>query len=300
MILISLIGEQPIPNLLPLWQSSDYSATRFVVSDMTYRVGEQLAQVLEKEPSFRHLELHAPVHVDAYDLAKTRTRLRDAMIAYQFENNPVCLNLTGGTKLMSLAGMLAAQEIGAEMIYVSTQTGQIIHFFSDGREKERCNIQVKISIEQYFRAHGLRISEHPNFNDLAGKPISPPKEGDELENRVEKLARDSGFFDDVRRNLYVARADGSLIVKNELDILVIRNGRLAVCSCKSGKVENDVLYELNAFSRRESAGTYCGKVLVLGQEPSSTLRKRANESNVRLVFGSKIDDVSEALKMAVS
>ena len=95
--------------------------------------------------------------------------------------------------------------------------------------------------------------------------------GSLLEELVYRKAVASRLFDDVVRNVKITRQTGGERVENELDVVVTRNGRLAVVSCKTGsQVEktqnlNKALYELSALSRREEAGIYCVKVLALEQ-----------------------------------
>ncbi len=302
MILISLIGEQPIPNLIPLWQHpKGYTATRFAVSDATQDVGELLAQAIANDLQLHPIRVLPPISVRAYDIAYNRTRLNEAITRHVLENEEITINLTGGTKIMSLAALQAAYGSGVPLLYVSTETSEIIHFASDGAETGREPIDIHISVKQYLAAHGIEASLHPSFNDQIGRPPYVPKEGDDLERQVYDLASKSAFFDDVQRNLFIRKNGRDGFVTNELDLVVICQGRLAVCSCKSGKnITNDDIYELTSLSRRESAGIYCGKVLVSALDELPTgIKERAHESGVRLVYGDKLKDVAETLQQAL-
>lgn len=303
MILLSLVGEQPIPNLIPLWQApQQYSAARFAATSETREIAKNLAKTIRNDPLLSHITPNPVLELDAYDINTTRSRLAKALAAYQENNSSVCLNLTGGTKIMSLAALLAAFGTGVPLLYVSTQNNSIIYYQSDGNETHRQEISIKIDVKQYFNAHNLEVSSHPNFNLNAAKPlVHPPKEGDDLEKKVFQLARDSGKFDDVQRNIFIRRRIKQNWVRNELDIVVTRNGRLAVCSCKSGDITKEDIYELASLSRREAAGIYCGKVLVCGRkEIPEALRDRARASQVRLVYGSEVENVAEHLLSAIS
>lgn len=303
MILLSLVGEQPIPNLIPLWQApQQYSAARFAATSETREIAKNLAKTIRNDPLLSHITPHPVLELDAYDINTTRSRLAKALAAYQENNSSVCLNLTGGTKIMSLAALLAAFGTGVPLLYVSTQNNSIIYYQSDGNETHRQEISIKIDVKQYLNAHNLEVSSHPNFIPNAAKPlVHPPKEGDDLEKKVFQLARDSGKFDDVQRNLFIRRRIKQNWVRNELDIVVTRNGRLAVCSCKSGDIIKEDIYELASLSRREAAGIYCSKVLVCGRkEIPEALRDRARDNQVRLVYGSEVENVAEHLLSAIS
>lgn len=300
MLLLSLIGEQPIPNLLPLWQFREYTATQFVATSTTQPVAETLRRAIQSDPQLRHLEVLDTLIVEAYDIGQARGVLATALNAHLNQGREVRLNLTGGTKLMSLAALQAAFGSGVRLIYVSTEDNCMILLGSDGVEMERLPIRVNISVEQYLAAHGLEVGDDQSFKPNRQRYASPPpKQGDELEMEVERLARESGLFDDVRRNVFVRRMTARGSVVNELDVVVTRNGKLVVCSCKSGKVTKEMIYELASLSRREATGIYCGKLLATDQEtPTRGLRDRARSMGVHLVYGQEINQVARHLLLA--
>jgi len=301
MLLLSLVGEQPIPNLLPLWHSSEYTCVQFAATPTTLAVARGLAETIRADPQLNRLQILEPVMLAAYDIQASRSALAAALVKHQQDGLEVRLNLTGGTKLMSLAGVQAAFGSGVQLLYVTTEENQVIYLASDGSELERQPLKVKISVAQYMAAHSLEVGEDPSFRPDARRYASPPpSEGSELEEQVFRLAYQSGLFDDVRRNVFIRKQTGRELVINELDIVVTRNGRLAVCSCKSGKaVTKENIYELASLSRRESAGIYCGKLLVSNQTNLGlAVRDRARDMNVRLVYGAEIPNIAHHLELA--
>lgn len=297
MILLSLIGEQPIPNLFPLWQSPQrYNATIFAYTVKTREVAENLKTCVEKDPRFQHIEVLPGIEMPPYDINRARNLILHKLTEGALREDIVCINLTGGTKVMSLAALQAAYGSGFPLLYVCTEMNQIIHYRSDGSEINREDLKINIYIKDYMNAYGLETSLHPDFNDLAGRPFEPPKEGDWLEKKVETLAVESRFFDDVQRKLHIRKRVGDLTRKNELDITAICNGKLVVCSCKTGSNwDKDDLYELLALSRREEAGIFCGKVFVTDEEPPDAIKARARIDRIRLVYGNKIERIAEVM-----
>jgi hypothetical protein len=285
MLLLSLIGEQPIPSLLPLWQFPEYTATQFAATRTTLPVAQTLAAAIRQDAQLKHIDVLEPLLLEAYAIAQARDALSAALVAHRAQGREVCLNLTGGTKLMSLAALQAAFGSGVKLLYVSTEENQVIHLASDGSELARQPIQVRISIEQYLAAHGLQVEARP----------AALKDGSALEEIVARRAFESGSFDDVRRNVFIRRRTERGPVENELDVVVTRNGRLAVCSCKSGgKITKEHIYELASLSRREAAGIYCGKVLVTDHpDPTRAVRDRARSMGVHLVYGKEQENVVE-------
>lgn len=291
MILLTLLGEQPIPNLLPLWQYPEFSGVQFVVTPRTRSLADSLAGFIRQDQTLCHLQIYDPIEVNAYDLMETRMRLIQALLSHTSRHLPVTLNLTGGTKLMSLAAMQAAYGLAVPLLYVSSETGEMILYTSDGIEQRREEIHVAITVEQYLQVHGIECSPYQNFTDNPNyTPIRPPKEGDWLEEAVYQAALQSGKFDDVRKNLFIRRNGRNENVINELDVVVTRNGLLGVCSCKAGKIiRNDDLYELEALSSREKFGIYCGKVFVCAaSEIPEGVKQRASADKIRLAFGENV------------
>ena len=303
MNLISLVGEQPIPNLLPLWQDDHFSQVIFCASETTYPVAQVMEQVIAQDPGLQHIQLLAPFEVPAYDLPQAVSRITYQAEQIKQRSDGLMINLTGGTKLMSMAAMLAARQVNVPFIYVSTEEGVIITFDKDGIPIQRQPISVTISAAQYLRAHGLEVSDNQAFNpDGPYSNIAPPKEGDWLEETLRKQLAVSGLFDDVQRGMFIRREEKGGWVNNELDVVATRNGRLAVCSCKSGEnITNDHLYELSSLSRRESAGIYCVKVLVLARETVTTaFQQRAKASGILLITGRMLPNAAEHIGLALS
>lgn len=276
MILVSLVGEQPIPNLLPLWQFSEFTRTQFAATRATREHADRLRQAIAADASLKRVEVLPPLIIEPYDLQKSRLTLAQAMGRHLEQGESVCLNLTAGTKLMSLAALQAAYGTGITLLYVAAETVQFIFLRSDGAEFERQPIEVSVSVEQYLRAYGFEVSPEHSFR--------PPRAGDALEEEVERRLKESKVFDDVQRNVLICRVQEQGEVKNELDVAATRNGHLAVCSCKAvNHLSRDSLYELSSVMRREYAGIYCGKVLATTAEVTDGLRERARLWGIELV-----------------
>ncbi len=300
MLLLSLLGEQPIPNLLPLWQDGRYTATQFAATKATMPLAEQLARFVRHDPHLGRLTVLEPLLLPPYDIAQARAILAGRLAECQLAGQPVSLNLTGGTKLMSLAALQAAFGSGAPLVYVATEENRLITLGSDGAERASEPIHVRVTVEQYLRAHGLDVGDSLKFERGPARPRLSVMAGDPLEQRVFQAARKAGVFDDVRRQVFIRRFTQLGPVINELDVVVTRNGRLVVCSCKSGRAATkEAIYELASLSRREAAGIYCGKVLVSDQaQLPPAVRDRARASGVRLVYGPELPNLGSHLRLA--
>lgn len=300
MILLSLLGEQTIPNLIPLWQTGDFTATIFAATSTTKGQVEILSRAIKNDPQLKNIEILPPLYLDAYVVNQARACLGNALNQFREANLPVCLNFTCGTKIMSMAALQAAFGSGVKLLYVSTENNELIYFQSDGSEIDREPIDVHISAFQYFAAHGIEASLNQNFNSVSFSDLRPPREGDYLEEAIYRQVKDSGWFDDVQKNVFIRKKTKRGEVGNELDVVATNNGRLVVCSCKAGEIDKEDLYELSSLSRRESAGIYCGKVLAstLDEFPSA-LRERALANGIHLVYGKEIQNAAGHFRTAL-
>ena len=257
MLLLSFLGEQPIPVLLPLWSNKDFTAICLVPTERTEDLAQNLTEFIENDPKLSHVEVVPYFKISAYNLEKARRTIMKLITQIQpICPEPVCINLTGGTKIMSLAGMMVAYELGCPMIYVATEENAIIHIAPGKTENEVVPLDVKISIAQYFAAYGIETSLDHSFANPDKHTYHPTKEGDWLEDYVYKQALESGFFDNVQKGLFIRKNthDGQPIIR-ELDVVVIKNGRMAVCSCKAGKYRPTYLGNWNRWRPEKISGS---------------------------------------------
>jgi hypothetical protein len=56
-LLISLIGEQPIPNLMPLWQIEDFTATQFIATGFTSAVANTMTEAIRLDEQLNRLQV---------------------------------------------------------------------------------------------------------------------------------------------------------------------------------------------------------------------------------------------------
>lgn len=301
MLLISFLGEQPMPAILPLWVLDGVDATCLVASERTEDLAKIVFEFIKNDRDLSHIHVFPYFKISAYELPRAEKTLYK-MIAQikQTYSGDVGINLTGGTKIMSISGLLAAFREQYQMYYVVSENDEIIKLSPGGNYSTSIPLQVKISIDQYFSAHGIETSLDQSFSNPNEHTHHPPKEGDSLEAYVYHKAVESGHFDDVKHGLFIRKntQTGQPLIR-ELDIVVIRNGRLAVCSCKSGKYSPEYLAELEALTAREKFGIYCGKVFVSGEESFSDYRREQFKQNgVSLVHGDRLPYIADILMMA--
>lgn len=162
-ILISLVGEQPTPNLIPLFAETTESRTeciQFMISGDTRiaKVAGFLENAICKDPTISGIQISSPDFMDAWNLERARSRCEYIIRKYQDSGLQVTVNLTGGTKIMSLAAYQAAMNCHVPMLYVNTAESTLIHFDEQGRPQKPVPFRVKIPIETQLRAAGREFS----------------------------------------------------------------------------------------------------------------------------------------------
>src|SRR3989304_8172947 len=123
-VLIAPVGEQPTPNLIPLFAAKPEEraeCVQFLVSDndRIKKVADHLREALKQDPETAGVHVPEALSMSAWNLEDARSEFRQVVGKYQ--GDEVTVNLTGGTKIMSLAGDLEAGSAGLPMTYVNTE-----------------------------------------------------------------------------------------------------------------------------------------------------------------------------------
>lgn len=114
--MVCLIGEQPIPNLLPILHYKP-SCVLLVHSQRTLRVAENLAAVVKSQQAQTRVE--KCLVADAYDVADVLDRIEQTLNAKP--TTQLLVNLTGGTKPMMLAAFELALSRNATSFYFKSE-----------------------------------------------------------------------------------------------------------------------------------------------------------------------------------
>ena len=126
-----LISKQAAPNLLPILDKSfKPKSAVFIVSKEMKKQAEYLSQVFKKQ----NIEVKLVNLEDEFNFSKTSEQLLELVSEYENEN--IALNVTGGTKLISIAAADAFNLIGKPIFYIDTKQNNII-FLSKDENKNR-------------------------------------------------------------------------------------------------------------------------------------------------------------------
>lgn len=249
MITISLIGEQPIPNLLPLrYQPPDRAI--LVCTDRTEAVATRLQRLLNQYSISAQL-----LPTEAYDILKIREDLQEFLASEGLEGADLVFNLTGGTKTMVMAAYEVAREYRAPFFYLQSEGKRsVLHRYrfegGEARYEHREILPGVLNIEDYLKAHldnpQITGPRHP-FEEAIGKALN-------------------GTVDEVAVGVTLAPA-------LEVDLVVRLENQVGVIQAKTGSAarRKDGLDQLNAACEQRHLGTYTHKILAINQRWDPTL-----------------------------
>ncbi|HIQ12637.1 MAG TPA: DUF1887 family protein [Caldilineales bacterium] len=260
-ILISLVGEQPMPILLP----GRYLRPEkhiFLHTDRTRPVAKRLQRLMD------NVSLQS---VDAYALEKTLSTLREIIP----QTDKLVINLTGGTKMMALAAFALASERSAEVAYFqSEEHASRLHrygFVNDqflplGKPED---LPELITIADYLNAHlpGFRVEG------------ASQSEGGPFEKAVADALHDSGF-----EVMTGVRPEG-VADQIEIDLVIRYKNLVGIAEVKlgGGEAPQKGVDQLSTAGRREYLGTYTRKFLIVARRQNNKIRQLAQESHVTLI-----------------
>lgn len=257
MIIISLIGEQPIPNLLPL----RYQPPEKVVLVYTART-EAAAQRLERLlPSGCEA---IPCPTSPYDIRTARRALADLLDGRGWTASDLLFNLTGGTKAMALAAYQVAAQTRSPFLYLQSegkQTRLYRYEFPDGEIPqlvEKPLLPALLTIDIYLRAY---------VDDYAATGFHPDGKGGRFEQALYRVLEDA-----VDEIMVGVKLLGAL----DVDFIVRCDNQVGIVEAKTGRRHlKHGIDQLNTAGGQRYLGTYTQKLLV-----SDHLWKKKTHSNL--------------------
>lgn len=277
-VLISLVGEQPEPTLLPA-RYLQPDETILVCSDFTKPVAERLTKLLPNSQPFL---------MEPYDFYVALEQFQETVKG----KTDLIFNLTGGTKIMALASFAVALQTRSRFVYFQSQDNQSL--LSEYTIQPDTTIEKKepyklpsnlITAEDFLRAYldGFNYGEfshHPDGELTAGglfeqAVYSTLKRDDDIE--VLHSIKPHGMGDQI-----------------EIDLVIRLGNQIAVAEVKLLDSKGDSLKkgidQLSTSASRRDLGTYTTRLLIVGRElhrlpkdEGAKLRELAKAKNVSLI-----------------
>jgi hypothetical protein len=154
-VLINLVSKQPIPNILPILEPELQIKRVLLVSsqNMTLQLKRLQAVYADLGVPSEIFSANAP----AYNVQAMQNLCRNILQSIT-ESERICLNVTGGTKLMACSAWREIERISnASIIYVDTAQRQIHRLHPPGLQP--LSMQSQMNLEKYMTAFGLTITD---------------------------------------------------------------------------------------------------------------------------------------------
>lgn len=267
--LISLIGEQPIPNLLPiLFLKPEKNVLLY--SDLTESAAKKLEKLLTNSDKAK---------VDAYDIDSIKN-----FVLNKIQNtDDIIFNITGGTKLMSLALFQLALGKKNKFVYFQSEENQSILFdYKVEGGNIICNrviLPELINNELYLKAH---LFDYTLAKTEKGS-------GSDFENLICDSLKSNGF--EVLQNIKPVGEGNQL----EIDAVIRFKGsnNVGIAEIKVGDVSGEGpkkgIDQLALASQREYLGIYTKRFLITSRVQQKHIKELAKAHKINIIDGIEIE-----------
>ena len=277
MNLVCLIGEQPIPNLLPILH---LKPQQVLLVHTGNELSSKAARRLQKLCAQKQIAAELLNVGDAYRLESLYDQLREKISGEP--QTEWCFNLTGGTKLMSLAAAQAAADFNLPCVYYQTEAergqkvGKLRHYRFDGQRRlvEQTQggeiLPPLLTLEDYLLAH------HDGYHL---KPPDRTQNGWQLEEAVYQVLRPQ--VDEILRNVQPEGVKDQV----EIDLLIRIGNQVGVIEVKTGGEGSGkkAVDQLTTAAAREYLGTYAQRFIVTQQAQEDRYKALANAVQVQVI-----------------
>jgi len=269
--MLALVGEQPMPVLLPV---------KYIKPDKLY-----LLCTTTTEKVAKHLKSMIPnsecmIIYDAYDIVELEKEISSN---FQVDDSWI-FNITGATKPMVIAAYNIARSHGISTIYFQSEGKKALlyeYYFREQnlykKEKTPVELPELITVDDYIRAHlGDYVVNGPH-KDEKGIIDAGGKFEELISHVLQKYKIDT--LCGVRPNVPNSQIEFDLIMR------VKNNVGVAECKLSSGGEERQkrALEQLAFETQREYFGTYTEKFLITGGRIDNRLSKFASDQKYRII-----------------
>lgn len=150
--LVSLISDQTIPNLELIKEF------RNQIDHYVFICTKQKKSQLKWLTGAADLNKYDEINVDAFE----PDEIEESIKQYDFGDDDIILNITGGTKLMSLIVNEYFRSIGATIYYLTGHNKGYIKVFPN-RGSRIFQLQCEITLAEYLKAHGFSFQKRDPF-----------------------------------------------------------------------------------------------------------------------------------------
>lgn len=253
MILVNLIGEQPIPNLL-LIKYLKPTENLLLYSDTTENTAKRLERLVECKK----------IKIEPYDIDEIIKKIYPHLEV----NQELIFNITGGTKIMSVALFKIALDKKANFVYLQSEGNKSLiykyAFHNSNIIVSTEDLPELINIDTYLKAH---INDYYIDNNITS--------GSDFENSVANALKENNF--EILQNIR-PKGEGNQL---EIDLVLRIKGtnNVAIAEIKTGDEEEEGpkkgIEQLALAGQREYLGIYTKRFLITQRILSKQIKELA-------------------------
>ena len=265
-LMIALIGEQPLPNLLPI-RHYHPDKVLLIYSDRTKPVYDRLEATLQQEVKVYGLQTHAFNIVTIVEALKQELTQHKDLIS-----QPMSFNLTGGTKAMALAAYQVAQVYKAPFFYLQSEgkQNQVYHYIWKDGQLQLDSTPVLpecVGLVDLFNIH-----LGPGKWDEHGSKRS---EGSPFEEALGETLREQGY----EVMMGVKAMNGQI----DIDVAIRFENRFAIIEAKAGNSGKklDGIKQLSNAVRH--IGTYTQTFYAITVQQETAHEAIADASRIKII-----------------
>jgi Holliday junction resolvase-like predicted endonuclease len=271
--LVLLIGEQPLPNLLP----TRHIAPDIVVLVHTNRTKEIAERLNNLLPYGKLL-----CEVDPYQLPQIEQTLQDFLSQHVDESKyQLLFNLTGGTKPMSLAAFQVAAQRQAPFVYFQTEGGRSLLYYYQFNSHGRVLLVKEEELSQTITLHDYLCAQVGHYTTQA------PRNAFEWEvYRVLQQIPGLQVLTSVR-----PQGLGAL----EVDFVIRWGNQIGVIEAKTKGAKSGI-DQIQAVAEQRYLGTYVAKFLISANPVDRNNKNLAQAYGIEVIeltsYGKKTGKIS--------
>lgn len=268
--IVSLIGHQPTPNLLPIRYFDEIDAAILVHTSFTKNSSDRLARLVQRD-----LKEISSFPVDAYAIKDIQKTIKSELVKKDLKSGDLIFNITGGTKPMSLAAYLVAAEMKADFIYLQSQGSRSLLYHYRFEDQKPVLIKpvpeelpTLITIDDYLCAH---VGSYK----LTGFAKNEP--GRSFERAI---------YDVLNKVVDEIVVGAKLMGALDVDFVVRCENQVGIIEAKTGGGVKKGLDQLNTAGGQQYLGTYTKKFLISNQKwdhTRSNLKELANARRIQVI-----------------
>ncbi|HBE44123.1 MAG TPA: hypothetical protein DDW17_01395 [Deltaproteobacteria bacterium] len=153
---VCLVSDQTIPNILSIYHFKPDSVLFITTKDMEGKGKTQAILDTLKHLGFDYENRHKRVEVAEDSILDCHNKI--GATVQEHDDAEYSVNLTNGTKIMSIAAYDFFKDYGSKMIYIPIDKNEFITPFPKKAHIKPEPLNLRLSVTQYLSAYGLKVS----------------------------------------------------------------------------------------------------------------------------------------------